>query len=131
MHYICKSYCGGAPGLVVMRVFAVHAGSRWFDSHRRNMHERFFRSNRPEFPHPAGSGLKNIDIRVAVGDCSVGGGVCLIKPAKPCTHTLKHYKHNEDERTAPGARYLGFVQLSHSGNFVTRIGFKEQITVRM
>ena len=31
----------GAPGLV-NRVFAVHTGSREFDSHRRHMSERFF-----------------------------------------------------------------------------------------
>ena len=35
---------------------------------------------------------------------------------------LKHYKHNEDERTAPGVRGHGSVPLSHSGNVVTKIG---------
>ena len=60
----------GAPGLVD-RVFAIHAGSRGFDSHRRHMSERFFRSNRPQYPHPVCSGLENSGIRVAVGDCSV------------------------------------------------------------
>ena len=58
----------GAPGLVD-RVFAVHAGSRWFDSHRRHMSERFFRSTRPGYPHPVCSELENSGIRV--GDCSV------------------------------------------------------------
>ena len=34
----------------------------------------------------------------------------------------KHYKHNEDGRTAPGVCGNGSVPLSHSGNVVTRIG---------
>ena len=34
----------------------------------------------------------------------------------------KHYKHNEDGRTAPGVFGNGSVPLSHSGNVVTRIG---------
>ena len=50
------------------RVLALHAGSRGFDSHRGHMSERFFRSNRPGYPH---SELENSGIRVAVGDCSV------------------------------------------------------------
>ena len=33
----------------------------------------------------------------------------------------KHYKHNEDGRTAPGVCSNGSVPLSHSGNAVTRI----------
>ena len=40
----------GAPGLVD-RVFTVHAGNRGFDSHRRHMFERFFRSSRPGYPN--------------------------------------------------------------------------------
>ena len=35
------------------------------------MSKRFFRSNRPEYPHPVSSELENSGIRVAVGDCSV------------------------------------------------------------
>ena len=35
------------------------------------MSERFFRSNRPGYPHPVSSELENSGIRVAVGDCSV------------------------------------------------------------
>ena len=69
----------GEPGLVD-RVLALHAGSRGFDSHRGHMSERFFRSNRPGYPHPVSSELENSGIRVAVGDCrslNVGGGVCL------------------------------------------------------
>ena len=60
----------GEPGLVD-RVLALHAGSRGFDSHRGHMSERFFRSNRPGYPHPVSSELENSGIRVAVGDCSV------------------------------------------------------------
>ena len=53
------------------RVLALHAGSRGFDSHRGHMSERFFRFNRPGYPHPVSSELENSGIRVAVGDCSV------------------------------------------------------------
>ena len=53
------------------KVLALHAGSRGFDSHRGHMSERFFRSNRPGYPHPVSSELENSGIRVAVGDCSV------------------------------------------------------------
>ena len=53
------------------RMLALHAGSRGFDSHRWHMSERFFRSNRPGYPHPVSSELENSGIRVAVGDCSV------------------------------------------------------------
>ena len=60
----------GEPGLVD-RVLALHAGSRGFDSHRGHMSERFFRSNRPGYPHPVSSELEISGIRVAVGDCSV------------------------------------------------------------
>ena len=51
---------------------------------------------------------------------NVGGGVRLIKPAKLHVHA-KHYKHNEDGRTAPGVCGSGSVPLSHSGNVVMRI----------
>ena len=53
---------------------------------------------------------------------NVGGGVRLIKPAKLCMCTQKHYKHNEDGRTAPDVCGNGSVPLSHSGNVVRRIG---------
>ena len=61
---------GGEPGLVD-RMLALHAGSRGFDSQRGHMSERFFRSNRPGYPHPVSSELENSGIRVAIGDCSV------------------------------------------------------------
>ena len=35
------------------------------------MSERFFRSNRPGYPHPVSSELENSGIRVAVSNCSV------------------------------------------------------------
>ena len=53
---------------------------------------------------------------------NVGGGVRLVKPAKLCMCMQKHYKHNEDGRTAPGVCGNGSVPLSHSGNVVTRNG---------
>ena len=37
----------------------------------RHMSERFFRFNRPGYPHPVCSELENSGIIVAVGDCSV------------------------------------------------------------
>ena len=60
----------GEPGLVD-RALTLHAGSRGFDSHRGHMSKRFFRSNRPGYPHPVSSELEISGIRVAVGDCSV------------------------------------------------------------
>ena len=53
---------------------------------------------------------------------NIGGDVQLIKPAKLCTCTQKHYKHNEGGRTAPDVCGNGSVPLSHSGRVVTRIG---------
>ena len=87
------------------RVLALHAGSRGFDSHRRQMSERFFRSNRPGYPHPVSSELENCGIRVAVGDCSVTERRRWRPPyqtGKTVHVHAKHYKHNEDGRTAPG-----------------------------
>ena len=114
----------GEPGLVD-RVLALHAGSRGFDSHRGHMSERFFRSNRPGYPHPVSSELEISGIRVAVGDCSVTERRRWRPPyqtGKTVHMHAKHYKHNEDGRTAPGVCGNGSVPLSHSGNVVTRIG---------
>ena len=114
----------GEPGLVD-KVLALHAGSRGFDSHRGHMSERFFRSNRPGYPHPVSSELENSGIRVAVGDCSVTERRRWRPPyqtGKTVHVHAKHYKHNEDGRMAPGVCGNGFVPLSHSGNVVTRIG---------
>ena len=89
------------------------------------MSERLFRSNRPEYPHPVSSELENSGIRVAVGDCSVTERRRW-RPLYPTGKTVhvhaKHFKHNEDGRTAPGVCRNGSVPLSHSGNVVTRIG---------
>ena len=107
------------------RVLALHAGSRGFDSHWGHMSERFFRSNRPGYPHPVSPELENSGIRVAVGDCSVTEHQRLHPPyqtSKTVHVHAKHYKHNEDGSTAPGVCSNGSVQLSSSGNIVTRIG---------
>ena len=60
---------------------------------------------------------------------SVGSGVRLIKLAMH-VHA-KHYKHNEDGRTAPGVCGNGSIPLSHSGNFVTRIGIHTHTLVTL
>ena len=85
----------------------------------------FFRSNRPGYPHPVSSELENSGIRVVVGDCSVTERRRWRPPyqtGKTVHVHAKHYKHNEDGRTAPGVCGNGSVPLSHSGNVVTRIG---------
>ena len=107
------------------RVLALHAGSRGFDSHRGHMSERFFPYNGPEYPHPVSSERENSGIRVAIGDCSVTERRRWRPPYQTgkTEHVhAKHYKHNEDGRTAPGVCGNGSVPLSHSGNVVTRIG---------
>ena len=114
----------GVPGLVD-RVFALHAGSRGFNSHRRHLSKRFFRSSRPGYLHLVCSELENSHIRVM--QCHVGDGVCLIKPAKLYLCTQKHYKHNEDRCTALDV--CGHGSLSHLGNVITRIGL-QQLTQR-
>ena len=104
------------------RVLALHAGSRGFDSHRGHMSERFFRSNIPGYLHPVSSELENSGIRVAVGDCSVTERRRWRPPyqtVKTVHVHAKHYKHNEDGRTAPGVCGNGSVPLSHSENWNT------------
>ena len=113
----------GDSGLVD-RVLALHAGSRGLDSHRLHMSERFFQSNRPGYPHPVSSQLEN-SIRVAVSDCSVTERRRWRPPyqtGKTVHVHGKHYKHNEDGRTAPGMCGNGSIPLSHSETVVTRIG---------
>ena len=86
---------------------------------------RFFRSNRPGFPHPVSSELENSGIRVAVGDCSVTEPRRWRLPYQTSkavhVHT-KHYKHNMDGCTVPGVCGNGCVPLSHSGNIISRTG---------
>ena len=87
--------------------------------------ERFLRSNRPGYSHPVSSELENSGIRVAVGDCSVTERRRWRPPyqiGKTVHVHAKHYKHNEDGRTAPGVCGNGSVPLSHLGNVVTRTG---------
>ena len=107
------------------RVLALHAGSRGFDSHRGHMAERFFRSNRPGYPHPVSSELENSGIRVAVDACSVTEHRRWRPPyqiGKTVHVNAKHYKHDKDGRAAPGVCGNGSVPLGHSGNVVTRVG---------
>ena len=109
----------------IAKIISVGSGSRGFDSHREHMSERFFRSNRPGYPHPVSSELENSGIRVAIGDCSVTERRRWRPPyqtGKTVHVHAKHYKHNEGGRTAPGVCGNGSVPLSHSGNVVTRIG---------
>ena len=106
------------------RVFALHAGSQGFASHRGHA-PRFFRSNRPGYPHPVSSELENSGIRVAVGDCSVTERRRRRLPyqtSKTVHVHAKYYKHNEDGRMAPDVCGNGSVPLSHSGNVIMRIG---------
>ena len=96
-----------------------------FDFHRGHMSERFFRSNRPGYPHPVSSELENSGIGVAVGDCSVTEHRRWRPPyqtGKTVYVHAEHYKHNEDGHTTPGVCGNDSVPLSHSGNVVTRIG---------
>ena len=76
-------------------------------------------------PHPVSSELENSGIRVAGGHCSVTERRRWRPPyqtGKTVHVHAKHYKHNEDGRTAPGVCGNGSVPQSHSGNVVTRIG---------
>ena len=64
------------------------------------------------------SELEISGIRVAVGDCSVTERRLWHPPyqtGKTVHVHAKHYKHNEDGRTAPGVCGNGSVPLSHSG----------------
>ena len=97
-HFHSPISFSGEPDLVD-RVLALHAGSQGFDSHRGHMSERFFRSNRPGYPHPVSSELENSGIRVAVGDCSVTECQRWRPPyqiGKTVHVHAKHYKHDED-----------------------------------
>ena len=87
------------------------------------MSKRFFQSNRQGYLHPVSSELENSGIKVA--DCSVTERRRWHPPyqtGKTVHMQAKHYKHNEDGRTALGVCVNGSVLLSHFGNIVTRIG---------
>ena len=112
------------PGLVD-RVLALHTGSPGFDSHRGHMSLRFFRFNRPGYPHPVSSELENGGIRVVVGDFSITERQQWLPPyqtGKTVHVHTKHYKHNADRRTAQGVCGNGSVPLSYLENVITRIG---------
>ena len=68
------------------------------------------------------SELEKSGIRVAVGDCSVTERGRWHQTGKTVHVHAKHYKHNEDRRTALVVCSNGSVPLSHSGNVFTRIG---------
>ena len=87
--------------------------------------ERYFRSNRPGYPHPVCSELEIVISEwrsVVAVSLNIGGGVHLIKPAKLYMCMQTHYKHDEDGHTVPGVHGHGSVPLSHLRNVVTRIG---------
>ena len=112
----------GEPGLVE-RVLALHAGSRGFDSHRGHMSKRFFRSNRPGYPHPVSWKIVSELRSVIAVSLNVGGGVRRLSNRQNCTCASKHYKHNEDGRTAPGVCGNGSVPLSHSGTSLRELEY--------
>ena len=88
------------------------------------MSKRFFRSSRPGYLHPVSSELENSGIRMAVDDCSVTETLWWHPPyqtGKTVHVHAKHYKHNEDGRTAPGVCGNGSAPLSHSEDVVTRM----------
>ena len=105
---------GGVPGLVDT-VYAVHAGSRGFDCNRRHMSERFFRSNRPEYPHLVCSELEIVVSEwrsVIAVSLNVGGG---IKAAKlyMCTQNTTNTRRTDAWRRV--VRDHGSVPFSHLG----------------
>ena len=86
------------------------------------MSEQFFAT------HPVSSELENSGIRVAVGDCSVTERRRWRPPyqtGKTVHVHAKHYKHNEDGRTAPGVCGNVSVPLSHSGNELEYTDFRK------
>ena len=101
----------------------LHAGSRGFDSHRGHMSERFFRSNRPGYPHPVSSELENSGIRVAVGDCCVTERRRWRPPYQTGKTVHVHAKHNEDGRRAPGVCGNSSVPLSHRGTSLRELEY--------
>ena len=110
INYFCLHLCenspkrkkSGEPGLVD-KVLALHAGSRGFDSHRGHMSERFFRSNRPGYPHPVSSVLEKSGIRVAVGDCSVTERRRWRPPYQTGKTVHVHAKHYTQQGRTHGA----------------------------
>ena len=90
------------------------------------MSERFFRSNRSQYPHPVCSELENSGARVVVGDCSITEH-WRYQTGKTVQVHAKHNKHIEDGRMVLGVCGHGSIPLGHSEN-VTRSGLQQQIT---
>ena len=65
--------------------------------------ERFFRSNRPGYPHPVSSELENSGIRVAVGDCSVTERRRWRPPYQTGKTVHVHAKHYKQRGRTHGA----------------------------
>ena len=61
---------------------------------------------------------------------NVGGGVCLIKPAKLYMCMQNTINTRTDARRRPGVGGHGSVPLSHLGKVVTRIGLHTQVVRR-
>ena len=85
----------GAPGLVD-RVFAIHAGSREFNSQGQHMSALFYRSTRPGYPHPVCSELEKSGIRLGVGDRGVTECQRWYPPYQTgkTVHDIVYAKHN-------------------------------------
>ena len=87
----------------------------------------FFRSNRPGYSHPVGSKLEKIVVSewrlVIAVSLDVDGGVRLIKTVKTVHVHAKHYKHNEEGRTAPGVCGNGSILLSHLGTLLRELEY--------
>ena len=79
------------------RVLALHPGSQGFDSHRGHKSERFFRSNRPGYPHPVSSELANSGIRVAGVCCN--GSVPLGHSGNVVTRIHIHTKESASSKS--------------------------------
>ena len=118
---MCTVSGSGAHGLMD-RVFAVHIGKSTGGTCTKDFSD-------PIYPAPSVLRAENSCIRVAVCECSVTEHrlwrLPVIKPAKLYMCTQIHYKHDEDGFTVAGLRGHGSVQLSHSGNFTTRIGLQQ------
>ena len=111
-------------------LYKIKTTIKWYFSHTSNfmsLHKMYF------FSDPIDQDIRtqwSLNWKIVVSECwsviavslNIGGGIRLIKPAKLYMCMQKHYKYNEDIRTAPSACGNGSVPLSHSGNVVTRIG---------
>ena len=115
----------GEPGLVD-RVLALHAGSRGFDSHRGHMSERFFRSNRPGYPHPVSPELEKWWYQSGgrwLQSHWTSAVASALSNRQNCACARKTLQTQRGRTHGAGSGCgNGSVPLSHSGNVVTRIG---------